>query len=390
MIRSAAQSDYRRVLAVMRWPVGGIRTYIIDNYRPLGDAGYCFTFVGPADDAFRRFRDDLSAWPGVEFVEAPMAGRSCRLRSTVRSQLRTGRFSIVHSQGLIAGAAVALANRALGVPHVITSHGVIQPDDFPGPLGGLKRWALARLVRRSTAMIAVSHDAMRNHIHCLPGLDRGKCRLRTIVNGIDMNRLSLNGSYRREALRERLGLSDEVLLIGFLGRFMKEKGFPVLVEALDRLARQPLPRTFHLVAVGSDDYASEYRAEAERRPELVGRMTFVDVMPSAVPVLGGLDLLVMPSLWEACGLLAMEAMCLGIPVLGSDCIGLREVLHGSPSMQVPAGDPDALSQGISRAMTNPWTENARQYVPQARRRFDVAPAARQLSDIFDDAQRTTS
>ena len=65
----------------------------------------------------------------------------------------------------------------------------------------------------------------------------------------------------------------------------------------------------------------------------------------------------------------MEAMCLGIPVLGSNCIGLREVLRGSPSAQVAAGSPEALAEGIARAMKEPWTEEARRYVPDARKRF---------------------
>ena len=63
--------------------------------------------------------------------------------------------------------------------------------------------------------------------------------------------------------------------MGFLGRFMEQKGFLVLLDALDCLVRQPLPRPFHLVAVGSDDYEREYREEASRRPSLAGRITFL-------------------------------------------------------------------------------------------------------------------
>ena len=159
MTSPAGRAGYRRMLTVLRWPVGGIRTYLIDNYRALSDAGYHFTFVGPADETFRRFRNDLRDWPNVESVEAPIVGRNCRLRSTVRELLRTRRFCVVHSQGLTAGASVVLANRGLHVPHIITSHDVIRSDQFPGPIGHLKRWALAQLLRRATALVAVSHDA---------------------------------------------------------------------------------------------------------------------------------------------------------------------------------------------------------------------------------------
>ena len=60
------------------------------------------------------------------------------------------------------------------------------------------------------------------------------------------------------------------------------------------------------------------------------------------PVLAELDLLVVPSLWEASSVVSMEAMAAGVPVLGTDCIGLREVLRGTPSRVVRAGDPAAL------------------------------------------------
>ena len=205
-----------------------------------------------------------------------------------------------------------------------------------------------------------------------------------------MERLSSNGRPSPPPLRKRLKLADNVFLMGFLGRFMEQKGFLVLLDALEGLARQPLPRSFHLLAVGSDDYEREYREEVARRPSLAGRITFLDVMPDVTPVLRELDLLVIPSLWEACPLLPMEAMCVGVPVLGSNCIGLREVLHGSPSAQVAAGSPVALAEGIVQAMTDPWTEEARRYIPHAQKRFHISETARQLRELLDVTLRTAS
>jgi glycosyltransferase involved in cell wall biosynthesis len=91
----------------------------------------------------------------------------------------------------------------------------------------------------------------------------------------------------------------------------------------------------------------------------------------------------MPSLWEACPLLPMEAMCAGVPVLGSDCIGLNEVLAGSPSCIVPAGDEAALAAAIRQASYAPWKDRAAQYAPLAQRRFDVQARAHDLAALFD-------
>ena len=64
-------------------------------------------------------------------------------------------------------------------------------------------------------------------------------------------------------------------------------------------------------------------------------------------------LLAVPSLWEALPLLPMEAMVAGVPVLGTDCIGLREVLRDTPSRVVRAGEVGALLGGFRASLEKP-------------------------------------
>jgi glycosyltransferase involved in cell wall biosynthesis len=368
---------------VARWPVGGIRTYVLYNYPTLAAAGYQFTFVGPADASFRAFREELRTWCGAEFVEAPLRGRRCKLRSAVRQLLRSGRYALVHSQGLTATAEVALANLGLWVPHVVTSHDVFRPSQVVGVLGRCKLWTLGRLLRRADAVVNVSEDARQNLLEYVPALRNGPGRLVTISNGIDMSRFSGQGEERVRGLRTLLGIDDNVILLGFLGRFMEQKGFLPLLDALERLAAREASRRFHLVAVGSGDYEREYRREVERRG-LTKLITFLPFTADAGSILRQIDVLVMPSLWEACPLLPMEAMAFGVPVLGSDCIGLREVLRDTPSRMVAAGDADAWSRALEMTIDRPWTEAAQSFEPEARRRFDVASSAERLRQLFDD------
>ena len=164
---------------------------------------------------------------------------------------------------------------------------------------------------------------------------------------------------------------------------MEQKGFEVLVKALRRILDSGGMDRLWLLAVGSGDYVREYKAEVARHGGLARHVTFLDHVSDAAPVLREIDLLVMPLLWEACPLLPMEAMCAGVPVLGSDCIGLREVLAGSPSLMTPAGDDEVLARGIQRALEAPWKDQAAHYAAVARRRFDVQTSARKLADLFD-------
>jgi glycosyltransferase involved in cell wall biosynthesis len=395
-------------LVVVRHPVGGVRTHILYTYPDLLKAGYQFTFVIPRDDYHAPFRADVERWGRVEIVEVPYSDRrqqKPQFRPAVRRLLKQGRFSLIHSHGISAAIPAVFANLGIGLPHVMTSHDVFCHVDFSGIAGRLKLFGLERILHRLDALVAVSEDTRDDHLWHLPGLAKGPCRVVVIPNGIDLARYPLlngkpggclspcdaasaalpAGGGPSSSLRRQLGISPETFLLGFLGRFMEQKGFLCLLEALDRLlACDDLARPVHLLAVGSGDRLVNYRCELDRYPRVQRCITFREHVASAAPVLCELDLLVIPSLWEACPILPMEAACMGVPMLGSDCVGLREILRGTPSLMVPAADSQALASALQQAARSPWTEAARRYAPEARKRFDVHPTALRLQALFDE------
>ena len=98
-MKQAEVSHNRRVLVVANNPLGGIRTYLL-NYLPrLMENGYCFTFLAPDDEAFDAFKGDVASWPGAETLGVPIRGRGGSMWRSVRRALKSGRFSLVHSQG---------------------------------------------------------------------------------------------------------------------------------------------------------------------------------------------------------------------------------------------------------------------------------------------------
>lgn len=383
--QSRFERDCRRVLCVVRWPLGGIRTYLLYNYPLLVESGFRFTFLGPADDSFRSLRQEMASWKGAEFVGTPIGRkRHESLWPAVRRQLRTKRFDLVHSQGFTAGLHSLIGGIGTGVPQIVTLHDVLRPIYFRGLTGRVKLRLIGRILKRADALISVSRDVQENLLEYLPSLRKSRCDLVTIPHGVDLNKFSMvSGAEReRENLRSQLGLGEDVCLMGFLGRFMEQKGFLPLLDALEVVRRDPFVRRYHLVAVGSGDYAREYRRETERRG-LADVVSFREAVANPVPILRQLDLLVMPSLWEAAGLLAMEAMVVGIPVIGSNCIGLREVLEGTPSRTFEVGNVIALSQALKAAIASPWLEEARAFVRTARLRFSGERSSRSLLGLFE-------
>jgi glycosyltransferase involved in cell wall biosynthesis len=376
-----------RVLVVVRHPVGGVRTHILYTYPTLLQAGYRFTFVIPESEYHAPFCEDVAGWPAVEVVQVPHRDASRqkpRFWSAIRNLLKRKTFSLIHSHGVQAAIPTLLANFRARLPHLMTSQDVFCRVNLPGIKGRLKLRGLAQLLRRLDVLIAVSEDTRQDHLQYLPGLKNGPCRVEVIPNGIDLDRYSTGRDHSSSSLRRELGIQQDCFLVGFLGRFMPQKGFLDLVEGLQKLiVSGETTRPIHLLAVGSGDCLVNYRWELDRYPQVKERITFREHVSNVAPLLRELDLLAMPSLWEACPILPMEAMCLGVPVLGSDCIGLREVLRDTPSEMVPAGDPAALAAALQHAMDFSRRSAAEAFIPTARQRFDVRPVGGVLARLYD-------
>jgi glycosyltransferase involved in cell wall biosynthesis len=372
-----------RILIVARWPVGGIRTHLSTNCPALVNAGYRCTFVVPQDESLPDVRDALEGLPGTEFVSVPVRGHDCTLWRSVRALLQSGRFGLVHAHGLTAAAHTALATLGEKVPFLVTLHEPLRQAQFPGLAGACKRWLLGRALARASAIVTVSEDSRANLLRTFPNLRKlAMARIHAISNGIDASRFPSANHEETSDLRQELGLDEDVILIGYLGRFMPEKGFGLLLEATRRLVKHGGVRRFHVVAFGSSDYRREYQHLIEQRA--LGRhITLRDFVADVVPVLEQLDLVVVPSLWEASSLVSMEAMAAGVPVLGSDCPGLREVLRGTPSRTVKAGEVSALEVGLREALADLWTADAQDFAPRARERFNNERSARRLLRLYD-------
>ena len=362
-------NGHRRVLIVVNHPLGGIRTYLLNNLPHIAKSGYVYTLLAPAGEAFTEFKHDVEDWPGVEFVEVPVKNRKHRLWPTVRRTLKTGRFDLIHSQGLRAGTETAFANFFLRLPHIITLHDTRHRTEFQGWRGALKKAAIARTAITASKIIAVSHDCLENHLEFFPSWARHTDRLTVILNGIDI--AALQGAANGAADSVKVRLDGTPFVLGYFGRFMPEKGFTVLLDALRLLAPRGYQSRLRLIATSDPHgYGREYRKIVESDAALREMVKFVPPVPNIGALLPQVDLLVMPSLWEAYGLLAAEAMVLGIPVVGSDAIGLREVLRGTPAQTPEAGNAVALADAIENSCTPSSRHRSADFAAEASRRFD--------------------
>ena len=138
-----------------------------------------------------------------------------------------------------------------------------------------------------------------------------------------------------------------------------------------------------LVAFGSDGFVRE-DTKWVSDIGLDDHVIFLPETNRVAETLRGLDLLVMPSLWEACGLLAMESLVVGTPVIGSNCDGLDEVLEGSPALKVHPKDVEELAEAMKYHYYNDRTTEFKNYAPIAADRFNVTHVVSKLKSLYDN------
>lgn len=370
-----------RVLCAVRWPVGGIRTYLKYTYPLVARdlPGLEVVLVVPAVEEIEPLRADLASI-NARFV---LVSERCGFRefaAAVGRELGAQRFDLIHSHGFTAAAAVATRPRAWTTPHMTTLHDILQRPQFRGVAGWAKLRGLRLLLSTIDVIQPVGEDARDNLLQFIgPRFER---RVHVVRNGIAPEPFF---SASAQDLKGRLGLADDVFLVGFFGRFMAQKGFRHLIEAI-RMLEEREPGRYKVVAFGGGSFIREDMARIERMG-ISGSFHFLPFSPDVGGLLKSVDVVAIPSLWEAMPLLPMEAMVSGAPIVGTDCIGLKEALQDSPARIVPAADAERLAAALAEERAEPRRAAAAAFVGEAARRFSVQTTAHRLGELMRSVAR---
>jgi glycosyltransferase involved in cell wall biosynthesis len=373
-------AEPQKIALIVRWPTGGIRTHLKYLYRYLRPGAYQPVLVAPPGTETDFLIANLGVTPENTVIVSEAGGVA--FARAVWQVCAGRRVDLVHSHGFTSAAVAGPIARLRGKPHVATIHDVVT-DTMHRRLGWFGLRALSASLGFADIVHAVGADAADN-LRTLPKFPLLRApRLVAVRNGVDISQFT--GVTARD-FKAELGLTPDVFLLGFFGRFMAQKGFRVLIEAVQRLSQRPLPRPLVVVAAGEGGFLREDRDEVKRRG-LDAYFRFVPPLENPAPSLLALDCLVMPSRWEALSVLAMEILCLGTPLIASSCIGLREVIENTPARAVPPGDAEALAQAIFAELSMDRRAEFERYAPIARAEFDVRRGAAEIEKLFAAAAR---
>src|SRR5262245_420852 len=347
---------------------GGMNVYVRELARELGRGGI-------AVDVFTRSQDPaipevVALGPGARVVHVAAGPARPLPRGALLGHLdafgegveevrrREGLdYALIHSHYWLSGVAAVELRRRWGRPLIQMFH----------TLGALKnavarseaerepeeRLAAERRLAASVDRLVASNPVERSQLIRVLGADPE--RIRVIPCGVDLE-LFRPGDARQA--RSRLGLDAERVLL-FVGRLAPIKGLATLLKALAAAKTNGLGRAdVRLVVVGGDkeEHWDVERARFRRMAADLGVAAWVDFRgPQPQDRLPdyyvAADVCLMPSLYESFGMVALEAMACGVPVIGSRVGGLAVTVQNEVTgLLVPEGDAQALSGAIAHLL----------------------------------------
>ncbi|HEY8912981.1 glycogen synthase [Lacisediminihabitans sp.] len=289
-----------------------------------------------------------------------------------------GGADIVHSHTWYANAAGRIAQLLHGVPHVVTAHSLepLRPWKAEQLGGGYRvsSWIERDAFLAADAIIAVSHGMKRDILRSYPTLDEQ--RVSVVHNGIDLERWH---PVEDDELLRTLGIDPDRPSVVFVGRITRQKGLPYLLRAAAQL-----PKDVQLVlcagAPDTPEILAEVRAGvAELQKERTGVVWIEELLSQhdLSAVLSSATTFVCPSVYEPLGIVNLEAMACGAPVVGTATGGIPEVVDDGvtgrlvPIDQADDGtgtplDPQKFVDDLARILTEVVSD------PEAAKRMGAA------------------
>jgi len=318
---------------------------VISNMYPSRKGKSFGSFVKVHVDAFRRHTSIK------QFVVAntdQRKGLPVLIRKYVSLLLRSlwysirKPFDVIHAHYLFpTGFIGLLCHWISGKPLVVTVHGsdvnkLARKNSLLSKISGF-------ILRRTSAVIAVSRDLGEKVVNEF-GVDRGKVHV--INMGVDTD---IFMPLDRDECRERLGLPLKGRVVLFVGNIIPSKGVYYLIESLKDLELDDV-KCIILGAPVDEEYLRTLRGLAE---SMDSDVEFFGPVPyTEVPTwMNAADVFVLPSLEEGFGLVALEALACGTPVIATATGGIMEFVRDSETgYTVPPGDSRAIADRIKRIL----------------------------------------
>jgi len=255
---------------------------------------------------------------------------------------------VIHAHDWLVSPSAISLKQYLNTPLILTVHstevgraqGLHGPDSFT--IDGFEWWATYEARR-----VIVTSEAMKNEVAGHFNLSRDK--IETIPNAVDFERFEV--SVDRQMIRRKYIAPHEKMVL-FTGRLTPQKGVEYLIQAVPLILKRNPEAKIVIVGEGWLRDGLQNLARSIRCQDKVFFTGFLSER-DLEEIMVSSDVLVVPSIYEPFGIVALEGMAAGAPVVASRTGGLAEVIeHGQTGILVYPRDPESIAWGVSQVLSN--------------------------------------
>ena len=331
--------------------VGGIAKVVYDLSKRLIKDGHEVTVVtykeGEApyyenDKGVEVYRVDNYMINPNNFIDWIMQLNFNLIAKASEIMNKNGKFDVIHAHDWLVANAAKTLKTSYNIPIVATIHATES-----GRNGGIRdeqqryindtEWMLTY----EASEVIVNSNYMKNEVQRLFGLPFEK--INVIPNGINQN--IYNGIERNYEFRRKYARDNEKIIM-CAGRLVYEKGFQYLIDAAPKILNRYHDAKF--IIAGKGGMLNELKAKANYlgisdKVYFTGQLSPKELYTMYKCA----DIAVFPSTYEPFGLVAIEGMFAGTPIVVSDIGGLNEIVeHGVTGMKSYAGNPNSIADSI--------------------------------------------
>jgi D-inositol-3-phosphate glycosyltransferase len=299
-------------------------------------------------------------------------------------QRRDGRnYDLVHSHYWLSGWVGEALKTAWQAPHVIMFHtlGEVKNRHHLEEREPDHRIDGERIVARGVDRVICASQGEKEMLGALYGVPAS--RISVVPCGVDTD---VFRPLDKASVRRRLGLPAKEHVVLFVGRIEPLKGIDVLLRAASHLDGR-----FRVLVIGGDgkDLARKRELSAlAAELRIVDKVTLLDAVPhDDLPLYyNAADICVVPSYYESFGLVAVEAMACGVPVVASRVGGLKETVQdGQTGYLVPWLCPEPFAERLELLLNNePLRRSLGREARAAAERYHWSEVAARVEDVYHD------
>lgn len=305
-IYTERKSERMRILHVgLSCLGGGIETCVINYFRAISGSGIVFDFADIYGDGI-AYENEIRTLGGEIYPVGNYKTDPIGVFRGLVNLLNKGEHAAVHVHMLSAANLVpALAAQKSGTPLVIHSHNT----NCSGAVRKMMNFLGSGILRRIPAVRLACSEAAKEWMW-------KTAEAEVLPNAMDLDRFAFSGE-ARAAIRSELGIREETLVLGFLGRLEQAKNVLWLADVLHGV-KQQIPDV-KLVIVGTGSEEPELRNKV-RQMDLEADVIFAGFRKNTAAWYSAMDVFLMPSFYEGLPLSGIEAQISGLPCLFSTAI----------------------------------------------------------------------